>query len=101
MAYMLTVHGMLKGNDENASKKVHDAMAAQARELGKSLGNQHHQPYLNPENSREFFDVDFWNDDLAGLKKFISDPNMAQVFSQLFDGMPEVKVWTEKGWLKW
>ncbi len=74
--------GLLKGNDENASKKIHDMTAAQAEPLGKTFGNQHHQPYLNPENPREFFDVDVWNDDLEGLKKFFSDPNMAQVMSQ-------------------
>jgi len=101
MSFIVTVHGMLKGNDENASKKMHDATAAQARELGKSFGNQHHSPYLNPENPREFFDVDVWNDDLAGLKEFFSDPGMAQVMGQLFDGMPEIKVWSDKGWLKW
>ncbi len=100
MSYIVTVHGMLKGNDEQASKKVHDATAAQAKVLGKSMGNVAHQPYLNPDNPREFFDVDVWNDDLAGLKKF-NDPGMAKVMGELFEGMPEIKVWTDKGWLRW
>ena len=101
MSYILTVHGLLKGNDEQASKKVHDTIAAQARALGKSFGNVGHQPYLNPENPREFFDVDVWNDDLAGLKKFTSDPMMAKAFGEMFEGMPEIKVYTDKGWLRW
>ena len=49
----------------------------------------------------EFFDVDVWNDDLAGLKKFFSDPGMAKVFGELFEGMPEIKVFTDKGWYRW
>ncbi len=101
MSYIVTVHGMLKGNDPEASKKMHDATAAQAKILGAANGNQHHQPYLNPENPREFFDVDVWNEDLAGLKKFFSDPGMAKVMGELFEGMPEIRVWTDKGWLRW
>ena len=101
MSYIMTVRGTLKGNDENASKKLHDTLAAQAKPLGASFGNVHHSPYLNPENPREFFDVDVWNDDLAGLKKFLADPNMAQVFGQMFEGMPEVKIYADKGWVKW
>ena len=101
MSYIVTVHGTLKGNDEQASKKAHDATAALAQPLGKAAGNQHHQPYLNPENPREFFDVDVWNDDLAGLKKFFGDPAMAKAFGELFEGMPEIKVFTDKGWYRW
>ena len=101
MSYIVTVHGMLKGNDEQASKKVHDATAAQARIMGKPAGNVAHQPYLNPENPREFFDVDVWNDNLDGLKKFFSDPAMAQVMGQLFEAPPEIKIFVDKGWLRW
>ena len=92
---------MLKGNDENASKKMHDATAAQAQPLGKSFGNQHHQPYLSADNPREFFDVDVWNDDLEGLKKFFSDPKMGEVMAQLFEAPPEIRIWTDKGWHRW
>ncbi len=101
MPYIVTVHGMLKGNDEQASKKIHDATAAQAKTLGKTHGNVGHQPYLNPDNPREFFDVDVWNDNLEGLKKFFSDPGMAKVMGELFEGMPEIRIWTDKGWLRW
>ncbi len=80
---------------------MHDATAAQARVLGKAAGNLAHQPYLNPDNPREFFDVDVRNDDLAGLKKFFGDPGMAKVMGELFDGMPEIRVWTDKGRLRW
>ena len=101
MSYIVTVHGMLKTDDEQASKKIHDATAAQARVLGRSMGNVAHQPYLNPDNPREFFDVDVWNDDLEGLKKFFGDPNFAQVLSQLFEAPPEVRVWTDQGWYRY
>ncbi len=101
MSYIVTVHGTLKGSDEQASKKMHDSTAAEARKLGKPLGNIAHQPYLNPENPREFFDVDVWDDNLDGLKKFFGDPGFAKVMSELFEGMPEIRVWTDKGWLRW
>ena len=101
MSYIVTVHGMLKGNDEQASKKLHDATAGQARPIGKSLGNVAHQPYLNPENPREFFDVDVWDNNLEGLKKFFSDPGMAKVMGELFEAPPEIKIYADKGWARW
>ncbi len=101
MSYIVTVHGILKGTDIDASKKIHDMTAGQAQPLGKSFGNLHHQPYLNPENPREFFDVDVWNDDIEGLKKFFGDPNFAQVLTQLFEAPPEVRIYEDKGWYRW
>ncbi len=101
MGYIVTVRGILKGTDEQASKQAHDATAAQAQAVGKSFGNLHHQPYLSVDNPREFFDVDVWNDDLEGLRKFFGDPGMAKVLGELFDGMPEIRVYTDKGWLRW
>lgn len=101
MSYIVTVHGALKSADEQTAKKVHDLTAAQARPVGGSMGNVHHQPYLNPENTREFFDIDVWNEDLAGLKKFFSDPGLGKAMSELFEGMPEIKVFEDRGWLRW
>jgi quinol monooxygenase YgiN len=101
MEYVVTVRGILKEKDENASKKLHDATAAQARVLGKKLGNIGHRPYLNLENPREFFDVDVWDDNLDGLKKFFSDPSMAKVMGELFESRPEITVYSDKGWLRW
>jgi quinol monooxygenase YgiN len=101
MGFIVTVRGTLKSADEQAARKAHDSAAGQVRTLGKTLGNLHHQPYLNPENPREFFDVDVWNDDQAGLKKFFSDPGMAKAMGELFEGMPEIKVFEDKGWLSW
>jgi hypothetical protein len=45
----------------------------------------------------EFLAVDTWNN-LDGLQKFMSDPNVAAAFGQLFDGMPDVTIWAESGW---
>ncbi len=101
MSYIVTVHGMLKAADEQAAKKVHDATAAQAKAAGQALGNLHHQPYLNPDNPREFFDVDVWNDDLEGLQKFFGDPGLAKAMGELFEAMPEIRIYTDKGWLRW
>ncbi len=100
MSYIVTVHGMLKGKNEKASKELHDATAAQAKILGKSLGNVSHHAYLNPENPKEFFDVDQWDDNLEGLKKF-SDPGMAKVMGELFEAPPEIHIYADKDWLHW
>jgi hypothetical protein len=101
MGYIVTVRAALKGNNENASKKLHDDTAAQARVLGKSLGNVSHHPYLSLENPREFFDVDVWDDNLDGLKKFFSDPSMAKVMGELFESRPDINIYADNGWLRW
>ncbi len=101
MSYIVTVHGMLKGKDEKASKQLHDNAAAQARAIGKSLGNISHHAYLNPDNPKEFFDIDRWDDNLEGLKKFFSDPGMAKAMGELFEAPPEIRIYEDKGWLEW
>ena len=101
MSYIVTVSGILKGNDEKASKKLHDATAAQAQALGKSLGNVSHHAYLNAENPRQFFDVDVWDDNIDGLKKFFSNPDMAKVMGELFEGPPEIHIYIDKDWYRW
>jgi|GEM_PF-5595038 hypothetical protein len=72
MGFIVTVRGTLRSADGQAARKAHDSAAAQVRTLGKTMGNLHHQPYLNPENPRE-----------------------------LIEGMPEIKVFEDKGWLSW
>lgn len=101
MSYIVTVHGMLKGKDEKASKQLHDTSAAQARTIGKPLGNISHHSYLNPENPKEFFDIDALDDNIEGLKKFFSDPGMAKVMGELFEAPPDIDIYVDKDWLRW
>ncbi len=100
MRYIVTVRGMLKAADEKASQDAHDAIVNKTSSLSKSLGNTAHQTYLNPQNRREFLATDFW-DNLEGIQKLYSDPNLAVEFGKLFEGQPEVIVWEDSGWFKY
>lgn len=99
MRYIVTVRAMLKG-DEQEAQKVHDATVAKVSPLGKSMGSTSHQAYLNTQNRREFLAIDFW-DNLEGIQKLYSDPNLATEFGKLFEGQPEVTVWVDSGWMQY
>ncbi len=98
MKYIVTVRGKLK--DAKDIQKLHDEGARRAQPLGKSLGNISHQPYLDAQNPRDFFDIDVW-ENLEGLEKFFADPQMAEEFGKLFEARPEVTVYTDAGWYRW
>jgi quinol monooxygenase YgiN len=96
MKYIVTVRGNLKGSPEQA-QQAHDEIVAKVSPMGKSMGNTSHQAYLNVENGNEFFAIDFW-DNLEGIQKLYSDPNLATEFAKMFDGQPQVTVWGDSGW---
>jgi hypothetical protein len=95
MKYIVTVQGFLK--DPANAQKVHDATIAAVAPQGKSLGSKGHQTFLKPENPREFFAVDVW-DNMEGIQKLYGDPNLATEFGKLFDAQPTVTVWSNTGW---
>jgi len=99
MRYIVTVRAMLKG-DEAQAQKVHDETVAKVSPLGKSMGSTGHQAYLNTQNRREFLAIDFW-DNLEGIQKLYSDPNLATEFGKLFEGQPEVTIWVDSGWMQY
>ena len=96
MKYVVTVRGSLKG-DRDQAQAVHDATIAQVSPEGRKLGSTAHQTFLNPENEKEFLAVDIWNN-LEGIQKLYSDPNLAEEFGKLFEGEPEIVVWANSGW---
>jgi hypothetical protein len=96
MQYVVTVRGSLKG-DRAQAQAVHDATIAKISPEGRELGSTAHQTFLNPENEKEFLAVDIWNN-LEGIRKLYSDPNLAVEFCKLFEGEPEVVVWANSGW---
>jgi hypothetical protein len=95
MKYIVTVRGNLKGSAEQAHK-AHDEIVSKVSPIGKSMGNTSHQAYLKVENDRKFFAVYFW-DNLEGIQKLYSDPNLATEFAKMFDGQSEVTVWGDSG----
>ncbi len=100
MRYIVTVRGMLKTANEKESQMAHDATVQKVSPLGKSMGSTAHQAYLNTQNRKEFFAVDSW-DNLEGIQKLYSDPNLAAEFAKLFEGQPEVTVWADSGWFSY
>lgn len=99
MKYVVTVRGTLKG-DESQAQTIHDAIVAKISPLSKSMGGTGHQPHLNPENRKEFLSIDIW-DNLEGIQKLYSDPNIATEFEKMFEGQPEVTVWADSGWMQY
>ncbi len=96
MKYIVTVRGMLKGSPEEA-KKVHNEIISKTAALRKSMGNVGHHPHLNVQNGKEFFSIDSW-DNLENIQKLYSDPALVAEFGKLFEGMPDIAVWSESGW---
>jgi len=91
---------MLKSADEKASQAAHDATVQKVSPLSKSMGSTGHQAYLNSQNRREFLAIDFW-DNMEGIQKLYSDPNLAAEFATLFEGQPEVSIWADSGWFQY
>ncbi len=96
MKYIVTVRGTLKG-DAAAAQKAHDETVAKLSPVSRPMGATSHRAYLNPQNPKEFLAVDGW-DNLEAIQKLYSDPNLAAEFGKLFEGMPEVTVWSDSGW---
>ena len=96
MQYLVTVRGMLK--DPANAQKVHDATVAAVSPMGRQMGNKAHQTFLNTQNPKEFFAMDVWTN-IEAIQKLYSDPNLAVEFGKLFEGQPEVSVWSNTGWM--
>jgi quinol monooxygenase YgiN len=98
MQYIVTVRGNLKGSNEQANQ-AHDEIVSKISPMGRQMGNTSHQTYLNVQNNNEFFAIDVW-DNLEGIQKLYSDPNLATEFAKMFAGEPQVTIWAEAGWLQ-
>ena len=94
MRYITTVRGTLK--DPATAQQVHDATVAAVSPLSRSKGAVSHQPYLNVQNAGEFLAVDVWNN-LESLQELYSDPKLAEEFGKLFEGQPQVTIWSDSG----
>lgn len=97
MNYITVVRGKLKSADEKAAQTMHDATVEKLSAMTRPIGAIGHHAYLNPQNRTEFLAVDTWNN-LEGLQRFMSDPQVAAEFGELFEGMPDISIWAESGW---
>jgi len=96
MNYITVVRAKLKGNPADA-KKMHDATVEQLSAMTRPMGAVGHKPHLNPQDPTEFLAIDTWNN-LEGLQKFMSDPKVAEAFGALFEGRPDISIWSESDW---
>ncbi len=99
MNYIVTVRGNLKGSAEQAHQ-AHDGILSRISATSKQMGNIHHQTYLNVQNNNEFMAMDTWNN-LEAIQKLYSDPSLASEFAKLFEGQPQVTIWSESGYLQY
>jgi quinol monooxygenase YgiN len=97
MIYITLVRGKLKPADEKAAQSMHDATVEKLSTMTRPMGAVGHHAYLNPQNRKEFLAVDTWNN-LEGLQGFMNNPQVAEEFGKLFDGMPDISIWSESGW---
>ncbi len=97
MKYIVTVRGNLKGSPDQAHQ-AHDAIVSKISTMSKQMGNTSHQTYLNVQNNNEFCSIDSW-DNLEGIQKLYSDPNLATEFAKMFEGQPQVTIWGESGFM--
>jgi quinol monooxygenase YgiN len=88
----------MKGVSQEASR-AHDEIVSKVSSVGKSMGNTSHQAYLNVQDEGEFLAIDFW-DNMEGIQKLYSDPNLASEFAKMFEGQPEVTIWSDSGWMQ-
>ena len=98
MKFITVVRGRLKSADEAAARAAHDAIVSKLMPVSQPLGATGHRAFLNSQDRRQFLAIDGW-DSLEGLQKFMSDPNTAAAMGGMFEGQPDVTVYTEAGWL--
>lgn len=99
MSVIVTVRARLKA-DPQSMQKLHDEVTAATKELAKTAGDLSHKILLNPQDSQDFLGMDEWQSAEA-FQKFASDPKIAEFFGQLFEGPPQVTVWTNSSWNQW
>jgi hypothetical protein len=99
MKYIVTVRGRLKAAVAKEAQAGHDATVDRLSPISRPLGAVSHRAYLNPQDPREFFAVDTW-ENMEGIQKFMTDAaNPAAAIAALFEGQPDVTVWAAaEGW---
>jgi len=95
--YIVTVRGVLKDTAEGAAQKTHDAIVERLTPRGRSLGSSGHRAFLNTQDKREFLAIDTW-ESAEGMQQFMSDQSVGADIASLFEGQPQVTVWSESGW---
>ncbi len=99
MSVTITVRARLKA-DPASIKKIHDEVTGATKEMARQAGDISHIVYLDPMDQRNFLGIDVWAS-AEQAQAFAGSPQIQEFFGNMFEGMPEVKAWTESGWNKW
>jgi quinol monooxygenase YgiN len=99
MAVTVTVRARLRG-DPASAKQLHDQVIGATREMALAAGDIGHQGYLNPQDPMDFLGIDVWQS-LEQFQAFAGSPQIAEFLGNLFEGEPEVRIWTPSGWQGW
>ena len=99
MAVTITIRARLK-SDPASIQKIHDEVTAATKEMARQAGDISHIVYLNPQDRREFLGIDTWQS-AEQAQAFAASPQIQEFFGNMFEGAPEVTIWSEAGWNKW
>lgn len=99
MAVTITIRAHLK-DDPKAIQKIHDQVTAATKEMARQAGDLTHVVYLAATDPRQFLGIDTWQS-AEQAQAFAGSPQIQEFFGRMFDGAPEVTIWTDPGWNKW
>lgn len=95
----VVVRARLRG-DPVGAKQLHDNVTRATREMAQAAGDISHHIFLNPGDPSDFLGIDVWKSADAAMA-FAGNPQIAEFFGNLFEGPPEITVWTESDWNQW
>ena len=99
MAVTITIRARLR-SDPDSIQKIHDEVTAATKDMARQAGDISHVVYLNSQDLREFLGVDTWQS-AEQAQAFAGSPQIQEFFGRMFEGAPEVKIWSDPGWNKW
>src|SRR6266542_1133190 len=98
MPFYTTVRARLKHADQAAAMEAHNAVVSRIVDRTRANGGSGHRVFADTQDPRDFLAMDTW-DSLEGMQKSYGDPTIQAEIGSLFDGPPEIKVWSPReGW---
>ena len=99
MAVTITIRARLK-SDAKTIQKIHDEVTSATKEMARQAGDISHMVYLDAQNHRDFLGIDVWQSP-EQAQAFAGSPQILEFFGRMFEGQPEIAIWTDPGWNKW
>ena len=95
----VVIRARLRGSVGSA-QALHDQVTGATKEMAQAAGDISHRTFLNPADPMDFLGIDVWQSAEA-VGAFASSPQIVEFFGGLFEGQPEVTIWTSSGWNEW